>query len=51
VGNLYEIGGSAESCGPKGGGNTSMEKKGTNDIVYGSDNAFDFAILGGGVGA
>jgi hypothetical protein len=35
----------------KAGGNTSVEKKGTNDIVYGSYNAFGFAILGGGVGA
>jgi hypothetical protein len=41
----------AEGSNPKGRGYTRMEEQGANDIVDGANNAFGFAVLGGGVRA
>jgi hypothetical protein len=41
----------AEGSSPKGRGYTRMEEQGANDIVDGANNAFGFAVLGGGVRA
>jgi hypothetical protein len=49
--NIQEIGSSAKSRSPEGGRNTSMKQEGANDIICGTNDAFSFAVLGGGVGA
>jgi hypothetical protein len=50
VGKIEEIGGRAESRGPKGMGDNGVKQEGANNIISSANDAFSFTILRRGVG-